>query len=163
VLSFDVEAEFPPTGSSSGARSSLPPWPPWSSRSSRGDGLEAQRLHRVEPEALADNNANRQLGIIQAARESARVFRDHLTKVSATEYDANLVDADTKLRNDEYKFCFPRRVAVSRCSEIAAYLRHRPRAGSPISKRSIAATSSSSAPANLDRHARRRAFEPATR
>jgi hypothetical protein len=59
------------------------------------------------PSVAADNNANRQLGIIQAVRESTRVMRDHLTKVSATEYDDNLVDADTKLRNDEYKFWFP--------------------------------------------------------
>jgi hypothetical protein len=59
------------------------------------------------PGLWADNNANRQLGIIQAARESARVLRDHLTKVSATEYDANLVSADTMLRNDERKFWFP--------------------------------------------------------
>ncbi len=59
------------------------------------------------PGLLADNNSNRQLGIIQALRESVRVFRDHLTKVSATEYDENLVEADTLLRNDERKFWFP--------------------------------------------------------
>ncbi len=59
------------------------------------------------PSLWADNNSNRQLGIVQSMRESARVFRDHLTKVSATEYDQNLVDADTKFRNDEYKFWFP--------------------------------------------------------
>src|SRR5688572_10865918 len=59
------------------------------------------------PSVLADNNANRQLGIIRAVRESARVFRDNLTKVSASEYDPNLNDADTKLRNDEHKFWFP--------------------------------------------------------
>ena len=59
------------------------------------------------PGLWADNNSNRQLGIIQALRESVRVFRDHLTKVSATEYDENLVDADTRLRNDERKFWFP--------------------------------------------------------
>jgi hypothetical protein len=59
------------------------------------------------PGLWADNNSNRQLGIIQALRESVRVFRDHLTKVSATEYDPNLVDADTRLRNDEFKFWFP--------------------------------------------------------
>jgi hypothetical protein len=59
------------------------------------------------PGLWADNNSNRQLGIIRAVRESARVLRDNLTKVSATEYDENLVDADTKLRNDEYKFWFP--------------------------------------------------------
>jgi hypothetical protein len=31
---------------------------------------------------MADNNANRQLGIIMAVRETTRVFKDHLTKVS---------------------------------------------------------------------------------
>lgn len=59
------------------------------------------------PGLWADNNSNRQLGIIQAVRESTRVFRDNLTKVSATEYDENLVDAETRFRNDEYKFWFP--------------------------------------------------------
>jgi hypothetical protein len=59
------------------------------------------------PGLWADNNSNRQLGIIQALRESVRVFRDHLTKVSATEYDENLVEADTLLRNDERKLWFP--------------------------------------------------------
>jgi hypothetical protein len=59
------------------------------------------------PGLWADNNSNRQLGIIRAVRESARILRDNLTKVSATEYDDNLVDADTKFRNDEYKFWFP--------------------------------------------------------
>src|SRR5262245_12594216 len=47
------------------------------------------------PSLWADNNSNRQLGIIQAVRESVRVFKDHLTKVSSNEYDANLVEADT--------------------------------------------------------------------
>jgi hypothetical protein len=59
------------------------------------------------PGLWADNNSNRQLGIIQTLRESARVFKDHLTKVSATEYDPNLIEADTRLRNDEFKFWFP--------------------------------------------------------
>jgi len=59
------------------------------------------------PGLWADNNSNRQLGIIRAIRESVRVLRDNLTKVSSTEYDDNLVDADTKFRNDEYKFWFP--------------------------------------------------------
>lgn len=59
------------------------------------------------PGLLADNNANRQLGIIQAFRESLRVFKDNLTKVSATGYDENLVEADKMFRNDERKFWFP--------------------------------------------------------
>jgi hypothetical protein len=52
------------------------------------------------PGLWADNNANRQLGIIAAVRESTRVLKDHLTKISSTEYDPNLVAADTAFRND---------------------------------------------------------------
>jgi len=59
------------------------------------------------PQLWADNNSNRQLGIIQALRESTRVFKDHLTKVSSDEFDRNLVAADTALRNDAEKFWFP--------------------------------------------------------
>jgi hypothetical protein len=55
----------------------------------------------------ADNNANRQLGILQAVRESMRVFKDHLTKVSSDEYDPDLLEADTLFRNDAKKLWFP--------------------------------------------------------
>jgi hypothetical protein len=94
------------------------------------------------PSVLADNNANRQLGIIQAARESARVFRDHLTKVSATEYDGNLVDADTKLRNDEYKFWFPSaesryREAAEALDRYVAGLGTTPPVSKPVNRRNV--------------------------
>src|SRR5512146_1857246 len=56
---------------------------------------------------MADNNANRQLGIIMAVRETMRVFKDHLTKVSSNEYDSNLVIADTDFRNDAQKWILP--------------------------------------------------------
>jgi hypothetical protein len=59
------------------------------------------------PQLWADNNANRQLGIIQALRESVRVFKDHLTKVSSNEFDQNLVAADTAFRNDAEKLWLP--------------------------------------------------------
>ena len=59
------------------------------------------------PGIMADNNANRQLGIIMAVRESTRVLKDHLTKVSSTEYDPNLIEADTAFRNDAEKFWLP--------------------------------------------------------
>lgn len=59
------------------------------------------------PTLWADNNANRQLGIIQAVRENARAFKDHMTKVSSDQYDPNLVNAETDFRNDEFKFWFP--------------------------------------------------------
>lgn len=94
------------------------------------------------PSLWADNNANRQLGIIRAVRESARVLRDHLTKVSATEYDPNLVEADTMLRNDEYKFWFPS--AESRFRQAAAALRsyvdgltQTPPVSKPLNRRNV--------------------------
>ena len=59
------------------------------------------------PTLWADNNANRQLGIIMAVRESVRVLKDNLTKVSSTEYDPNLVAADTAFRNDATRFWLP--------------------------------------------------------
>jgi hypothetical protein len=59
------------------------------------------------PGLWADNNANRQLGIITAVRESTRVMKDHLTKVSSTEYDPNLVAADTAFRNDVTRLWLP--------------------------------------------------------
>ncbi len=94
------------------------------------------------PSLLADNNANRLLGIIQAIRESARLFRDHLTKVSATDYDANLVDADTKLRNDEHKFWFPAaetrfREGVESLQRYVAGLHQIPMASKPLNERNI--------------------------
>ena len=59
------------------------------------------------PHLWADNNSNRQLGIIQALRESVRVFKDHLTKVSSDEFDRNLVAADLAFRNDAERLWLP--------------------------------------------------------
>src|SRR5713101_9110945 len=59
------------------------------------------------PKVAADNNANRQLGIILVVRETMRVFKDHLTKISSNEYDPNLVIADTDFRNDAEKWLLP--------------------------------------------------------
>jgi hypothetical protein len=73
------------------------------------------------PGLWADNNANRQLGILLGMRESVRVFKDHLTKVSSDVYDQNLVQADNLLRNDPHKWAFPS--AESRYAEAAAKLR----------------------------------------
>jgi hypothetical protein len=56
---------------------------------------------------IADNNANRQLGIIMAVRETTRVFKHHLTKVSSNEYDQNVVIADTDFRNNAQKWIMP--------------------------------------------------------
>ena len=73
------------------------------------------------PKLFADNNANRQLGIIQAARETARVLKDHLTKVSSDPFDPNLVAADTAFRNDAEKFWLPS--AESKYAEGVWHLR----------------------------------------
>ncbi|MFN8545265.1 MAG: DUF2333 family protein [Candidatus Binatia bacterium] len=73
------------------------------------------------PRLWADDNANRQLGIILAVRESVRVFKDHLTKVSSTEYDKNLVVAETAFRNDAERLWLPS--AESRFREGVAALR----------------------------------------
>jgi hypothetical protein len=59
------------------------------------------------PHLMADNNADRQLGIMMAVRETMRVFKDHLTKISSNEYDPNLVIADTDFRNDAEKWILP--------------------------------------------------------
>ena len=72
------------------------------------------------PAIWADNNANRQMGIIHGIRETMRVYRDNLTKVSANVYDPNLVEADTMFRNDEKKLFFPS--AESRFSKGVAHL-----------------------------------------
>jgi hypothetical protein len=59
------------------------------------------------PKVGPDNNSDRQLGIIQAVRETTRVLKDHLTKVSSNQYDPNLVIADTDFRNDAEKWILP--------------------------------------------------------
>jgi Uncharacterized protein conserved in bacteria (DUF2333) len=59
------------------------------------------------PTLMADNNANRQIGILIALRETCRVFKDHLTKISSNEYDQNLVLADSDFRNDPYRWMLP--------------------------------------------------------
>jgi len=74
------------------------------------DGVTGWRPNDIViwgPSVAADNNANRQLGILQALRDTVRVFKDDLTKVSSDVYDRNLVEADNLLRNDPYKWAFP--------------------------------------------------------
>jgi hypothetical protein len=88
------------------------------------------------PTLWADNNANRQLGIIAAVRESTRVLKDHLTKVSSTEYDDNLIAADTAFRNDMTRLMLPSaesklRDGVAALERYGAGLRTEP----PTSKR----------------------------
>lgn len=94
------------------------------------------------PTLWADNNANRQLGIIQAVRESVRVFKDHLTKVSSNEFDQNLVAADTAFRNDAEKLWLPSaegkfREGTSRLQAYVDGLRSTPPTSRPINLRNV--------------------------
>jgi hypothetical protein len=73
------------------------------------------------PRVMADNNAYRQIGIIIAVRETMRVFKDHLTKISSNEYDPNLLIADTDFRNDERRWIMP--AAETRYEDGIAHLR----------------------------------------
>jgi hypothetical protein len=86
-----------------------------------GFGWRPNDLWPWSMHVMADNNANRQLGIIIALRESMRVFRDALTKVSSNEYDNNLMIADTDFRNDARRWIFPS--AESRYEDGIRHLR----------------------------------------
>ncbi len=72
-----------------------------------GFGWRPNDLFVWGPTLMADNNASRQIGIIMAMRETSRVFKDDLTKISSNEYDPNLVIADTDLRNDAERWILP--------------------------------------------------------
>ena len=75
-------------------------------------------------------------------RESTRVFRDNLTKVSATEYDPNLVAADTLFRNDERKFWFPSaegkyQDGIAALDRYLEGLKTNPPTSKPINRRNV--------------------------
>jgi hypothetical protein len=94
------------------------------------------------PKLFADNNANRQLGIITAIRESTRVFKDHLTKISSDQYDPSLVEADTMFRNDPEKFWFPSaesrfRRGIAALQAYSAGLHENPPRSKPLNRRNI--------------------------
>jgi hypothetical protein len=72
-----------------------------------GFGWRPNDLFIWGPTLMADNNASRQIGIIMAVRETSRVFKDDLTKISSNEYDPNLVIADTDFRNDAERWILP--------------------------------------------------------
>lgn len=94
------------------------------------------------PGVLADNNANRQRGIILGVRETTRVLKDHLTKVSSTEYDPNLVVADTAFRNDESRLMLPSaeskfRDGVDALRRYVDGLRTTPPTSKPLNRRNV--------------------------
>ena len=142
-LPFDVEAAFPPDR-------------PMVSGEAFASTLAALVRHELEspagwrpndvflwgPDLWADNNASRQLGIITAVRESTRVLRDHLTKISATEFDENLQAAQTDFQNDPEKWVFPSaesklRQGVAALDRYVAGLQRTPRTSKPIQVRNV--------------------------
>src|SRR5512143_2096350 len=107
-LPYDVDAAFPPDrqlvgGEAFGATAAAI----MDHELHGGSGWRPNDFILWGPAIGPDNNASRQLGILQALRESVRVFKDHLTKISSNEYDPNLVEADRLFRNDETKFWLP--------------------------------------------------------
>jgi hypothetical protein len=121
-LPFDVDAEFPPERPLVGGEAFATTAAVLIEHELRSPtGWRPNDFILWGPQLWADNNANRQLGIIQALRESVRVLKDHLTKVSSDEYDQNLVAAETALRNDPLKLWLPS--AESKFSEGARRLR----------------------------------------
>jgi hypothetical protein len=94
------------------------------------------------PKLFADNNANRQRGILMAVRETTRVFKDHLTKVSSDQYDPNLVTADTMFRNDPERMWFPSaesrfRQGVQALRDYIAGLHATPPQSKPLNERNV--------------------------
>jgi hypothetical protein len=89
-----------------------------------------------------DNNASRQIGILLALRETIRIAKDNLTKVSSDVYDPNLVQADNLLRNDPEKWAFPSAEsryerAIERLNDYADGLAKDPPTSRPINARNV--------------------------
>ncbi len=91
---------------------------------------------------MADNNANRQIGILVALRETCRVFKDHLTKISSNEYDPNLLLADSDFRNDPYRWMLPAaetkyRSGIKRLRAYVAGLHANPPTSRELNQRNV--------------------------
>jgi len=142
-LPFDVEAAYPPGTALVGGEAF-------------GSTIAAIMRHELDspagwrpndfvlwgPSVTSDNNAHRQLGIIIAIRESVRVLKDHLSKVSSNQFDENLREADTLFRNDETKFWFPSaeskfRQGIERFDRYVAGLGTTPPTSHPIEGRNV--------------------------
>jgi hypothetical protein len=94
------------------------------------------------PKLWADNNSNRQLGILQVERESVRVLKDHLTKVSSTEYDDNLQEAFSRFQIDPTKLWLPSAEGsyskgIEALRRYIAGLRATPPTSKPLQRRNV--------------------------
>jgi hypothetical protein len=90
-----------------------------------GFGWRPNDFFLWSPRWWADNNANRQLGIIAAVRVTLAVMMDDLTKAASDPVDENLGHADTAFQADAERFMSPS--AESRYTEgvdaLASYVR----------------------------------------
>jgi hypothetical protein len=107
-----------------------------------GFGWRPNDLFIWGPTLMADNNASRQIGIIMAVRETSRVFKDDLTKISSNEYDPNLVVADTDFRNDAERWILPSperkyRDGVNHLRLYVAGLHANPRTSRELNQRNV--------------------------
>ncbi|HKD66464.1 MAG TPA: DUF2333 family protein [Candidatus Binataceae bacterium] len=107
-----------------------------------GFGWRPNDIFLWGPTLMADNNSNRQIGILIALRETCRVFKDHLTKISSNEYDQNLVLADSDFRNDPYRWMLPAaetkyRSGVRRLRAYVAGLHRNPPISRELNQRNI--------------------------
>jgi hypothetical protein len=142
-LPFDVDATFPPERTLVGGEAFATTAAELMAHElESATGWRPNDFFLWGPGLLADNNASRQLGIIQALRESVRVLKDHLTKVSSDEYDANLVAAETAFRNDPLKLWLPSaesrfREGVARLRAYVAGLRATPPTSRPVNRRNV--------------------------
>jgi hypothetical protein len=143
VLSFDIDAAYPPDKPLVGGEVYASTAAAIMNHElTSHTGWRPNDFFLWGPNVAADNNASRQLGIIQALRETVRVMKDHLTKVSSTEYDPNLVAADRLLRNDETKFWLPSaesryRAAVDALNAYVAGLQKTPPTSKPLARRNV--------------------------
>jgi hypothetical protein len=142
-LGYDIDAQFPPGK----------PFKPGEIFASTlaaimdhelntGFGWRPNDFFLWGPKIAADNNAYRQIGIIMAVRETTRVFKDHLTKVSSNEYDPNLVIADTDFRNDAQRWMLPSaeskyRDGVKHLRRYVAGLHAKPETSAELNQRSV--------------------------
>jgi hypothetical protein len=142
-LPFDIDAAFPPDHQLVGGEAFSATAAAIMDRELHsGSGWRPNDFFLWGPAIGPDNNASRQLGIIQALRESVRVLKDHLTKISSNEYDPNLVQADRLFRNDETKFWLPSaesrfKDGVDALRRYQAGLATNPPTSKPLNRRNI--------------------------
>ena len=105
-----------------------------------GTGWRPNDFFLWGPGVMADNNAHRQLGILQAFRRTVQVMKEHLTKISSDPFDTNLDQADNAFRADERRLWLPSaesrfRLGVWHLEEYVRGLRPELQTSKPITLR----------------------------